>query len=198
MAAKKISFSQLIKTMRFDRLYRLVQGIQGKKCWQAEFSYGGELHLHFGPRTAYDNPKMAGKSKGAWIFGTCGTPWHLVTPEGSVSSENHREEELEPRIRELEGATVTSVGLSLPDGAMTLYFTNKRRLLVMPTARDRRYDVPYWEIFMPNHRLVAFGPGSSWSSRRSEVAPQRPAKVLPSAALGQRTSTARKSRAGVP
>lgn len=189
MATKKISISQLVKTMRFDQLYRLLQGLKGKKCWEAAFSYGGELHLHFGVRTAYDNPNMAGKSKGAWILGTCGTPWHLVTSEGSVSSENHGEEDLEPRIKELEGATVTNVGLSLPDGAITIYFTNKRRLFVTPGARDRRYDVPYWELFMPGHRLVAFGPGSSWSSSRSNVAPQHQPRT--SGRPGQATATAR-------
>ncbi len=195
MATKKISFSKLIKTMRFPQLYGLVQGLEGKKCWKAAFGYGGDLHLHLGARIPCRNPNMAGDSKGAWIFGTCGTPWHLVTSEGSVSSENHREEELVPRIRELEGATVTNVALSLPDGAITIYFTNKRRLLVTPGARDRRYDVPYWELFMPNHRLVAFGPGNGWSHSRSDVRPQRRSRT--SGRLGLSTTTPRRSRAGV-
>ena len=135
MATKNISLSQLIKTMRFPQLYGLVQGLQGKKCWKAAFGYGGELHLHFGARIPCQNPKMAGESKGAWIFGTCGTPWHLVTRKARYLPRIEREEELAPQIRELEGATVTNVALSLPDGAITIYFTNKRRLLVTPSAR---------------------------------------------------------------
>ena len=156
MATKKISLAQLIKTMRFPELYELVQGLEGKKCWKAAFGYGGEFHLHFGARIPCHNPNLAGESKGAWIFGTCGTPWHLVTSAGSI-----------------EGATVTKVAISLPDGAVTIYFTNKRRLLVTPGARDRRYDVPYWELFMPHHKFVTFGPGTAWSRRRSDLTPQR-------------------------
>ncbi len=194
MATKNISFSQLIKTMRFPQLYALVQGLQGKKCWKAAFGCGGEFHLHFGARIPCQNPKMAGESKGAWIFGTCGTPWHLVTAEGSVSSENRTEEELAPQIRELEGATVTNVAISLPDGAITIYFTNKRRLLVTPSARDRRYEVPYWELFMPNHGFLAFGPGIRWSHGRSDVTPQYQSRK--SRRLGLSTATGRRSRAG--
>ena len=194
MATKKISFSKLIKTMRFPQLYALVQGLEGKKCWKAAFGYGGELHLHFGARLPCRNPNMAGESKGAWIFGTCGTPWHFVTPEGSVSSENQCEEELVPQIRELEGATVTKVAISLPDGAITIYFTNKRRLLVTPSARDRRYDVPYWELFMPHHKFLVFGPGNAWSQSRSDVTPQPQSRT--SGRLGLATATARRSRAG--
>jgi len=195
MTTKNISFSLLIKTMRFAQLYSLVQGLEGKKCWKVAFGYGGELHLHFGARIPYDNPKMAGESKGAWIFGTCGTPWHIVTSEGSVSSENHSEKELALHIKELEGATVTKIGLSLPDGGLTVYFTNKRRLLVTPSARDRRYDVPYWELFMPNHRFLAFGPGNGWSNRRSDVTPQHQPRTPGRSGLS--TVSARRSKAGV-
>ena len=193
MANKKISFSQLIKKVRFVQLYRVLQGLKGKKCWKAGFTYGGEMHLHFGARIPYRNPSMAGESKGTWILGSCGTPWHLVAPDGSITSEDHDEAELSLDLRQLEGATVVDIGLSLPDGTLTLFFTKKRRLQVVPSARDRRYQIPYWELSMPNHRLVAFGPGNRWSSRRSDVTPphESPAsrRVRPSA-LTARTSGA--------
>ncbi|MCY2929523.1 MAG: hypothetical protein NTV86_08520 [Planctomycetota bacterium] len=173
MATKKIPTAQLIKTKRFAQLYDLVQGLKGKKCWKAAFGYGGELHLHFGARIACHNPRMAGETKGAWILGTCGTPWHLVAPEDSVFSENHCEEDLVPQIRGLEGAVVMNIALAVPGGAIEIDFSNKRSLFVTPSARDRRYDVPYWELFVPNHRFVVFGPGNAWSYGRSDVESQR-------------------------
>ena len=194
-ATKNSSFSKLIKTMRLPQLYSLVQGLEGKKCWKAAFGYGGELYLHFGARLPCHNPNVAGESKGAWIFGTCGTPWHLVTSEGSVSSENHREKELVSQIEELAGTTVTNVAISLPDGAITIYFTNRGRLLVTPTARDRHSDVPYWELFMPNHRLLAFGPGVGWSHSRSDTTPQRQSRA--GGKVGLSNIVAKTFRAGV-
>ena len=50
MATKKISFSQLVKTMRFPQLDGLVQGLQGEEMLELAFGYGGEFQLHFGAR----------------------------------------------------------------------------------------------------------------------------------------------------
>ena len=72
---------------------------------------------------------------------------------------------------------------------------NVDRLLVTPSARNRRSDVPYWELFMPNHRLVAFGPGNGWSHRRSDVTPRRQSRT--SGKLGLPTATAKAARAAV-
>lgn len=168
-----MSFSQFLKRMQFGRLYPILQSLKGKKCWKAEFTYGGEMCLHFGARVPYANPKMAGKSKGAWILGTCGTPWHIVTPCGSLSSENGSEQEPAPQIKGLEGSTVANVGVSVPDGALTIVFTNRCRFLVTPGPRDRRYDLPYWELFLPDHGYLALGGENKWSYSRSNVPPRR-------------------------
>ena len=191
MATRHISFMELVKQMRFPELCRILQPLKGKKCWKAEFTYGGELCLHFGGRIPHDNPRMAGETKGTWIFGTCGTPWHLVTSEGPVSSENHSEECLEPQVKGLEGATVTKVEPNLPNGTLIIFFTNGRRLLVMPSARDRRYAMPYWELFLPKHMLLAFGPGNAWTCKRSDLTPHRQAstsrKIASSAVVAKRS-----------
>ena len=173
MATKEISYLQLVKKMRYAGLYRMLQSLRGKKCWKVEFGFGGELHLHCGARISYDNPRMAGNSKGAWIFGTCGTPWHLVTPDESVSYPSRSEQELEPHIKQLEGATVTDINVSFPDGTLAISFNTKQCLFVTPTARDRRSAVPYWELFIPRHRLITFGPGNNWTLSRSNVPARR-------------------------
>ena len=68
MATQKISLAQLIKTMRFPQLYRLVQGLQGKKCWKAAFGYGNELHLHFGGAHPLSQPEDGGREQGDLDF----------------------------------------------------------------------------------------------------------------------------------
>lgn len=170
MAAKS-RVEQLIKAVDVARLYRIIQGMIGKRCWQAAFTYGGDLRLQIGARIPYKNPNMAGKKKGSWIFGTCGTPWVLITPEGSVSSGDGDEEELEERLKVIQNSTVIGFGLSLPNEAVSVTFSNKCRLDVTPTARDRKYGLPYWELFTPDNRLVAFGAGGRWSHKRADVPP---------------------------
>ncbi|HUY31720.1 MAG TPA: hypothetical protein VMV69_02995 [Pirellulales bacterium] len=143
-----------------------IKGLAGKKCWKAGFAYGGELHLHFGAHVPCSNPRMAGRTKGSWRLGTCGTSWTLLTPNGKVTS-GRGEKKLESSIKSVEGATVRRCHVK--GRILTIGFDNECTLLIIPTAEDDKYeDVPYWELFMPRHMMVAFGPGNAWSYRRSD------------------------------
>lgn len=136
---------------------RAAGGIVGKKCWKVAIAFGGELHLHFG---AHVVPKMAGKTKGSWRFGTCGTSWTLVTPKGKISSTERDVDDLKAKIRVLEGSKVRGFKVStIATGILSIAFDNGCVLLVIPTAEDDKHDLPYWELFMPGHRMVTFGPG---------------------------------------
>jgi hypothetical protein len=167
--AKAKATVELARPKALEKLYSKVIGLIGKKCWKAGFSYAGQLRLHFGARIPYASPKMAGKKKGEWMFGTCGTPWILVTPHGSVSSMEADEDELEQRIKELENAKVTGFGISVPDHALLLTFTGQRCLYVVPTSDDDQWDVPYWELFLPGDLFIEFGPDGRWTCARSNV-----------------------------
>lgn len=153
----------------FAKLLAALHDLVGKKCWKVAFTHGGELSLHFGRHLSYDIPSMTGKKKGEWHLGTRGTPWKLFTPHGSVSSRGNNEELLEGKANALEGRKVTRINIGVPDNALTIDFGNEHQFQITPTGNSVRSSLPYWELFMPNHRLLTFGPGSSWSCRRSDV-----------------------------
>jgi hypothetical protein len=150
-------------------LHSTVQGLIGKKCWRVAFTYGGELALDLGRGIAYGLPALAGKKRGEWRFGTRGTPWQLFTPDGLILSKQGSEDELESQAKVLEGRKVTGFSVSVPDSALTISFNGSYLFRVTPTAADDKYGLPYWELFMPGHRLIAAGPGPRWSSQPSNL-----------------------------
>ena len=143
-----------------------VRGIVGKRCWRARLGYGGELHLHLGARVPYRSTRMAGQKQGAWRFGTSGSDWTLKTPTGTVSSQLSSEEQLEQRLTELEGSRVShfkAEGLKLK-----VHFDSNCVLTLIPGA-ENGHEIPHWELFMPRHLYLAFGPGKIWHYGRSDI-----------------------------
>lgn len=162
-------------------LHSTIQGLIGKKCWRVAFTYGGELALDFGRGIAYELPALAGKKRGEWRFGTRGTPWQLFTPDGMVLSKHGTEDDLEAQAKVLEGRKVTGFSVSVPDNALTISFNGSYLFRVIPTIADDKHDVPYWELFMPGHRLITAGPGARWSSQPSNLPMTRPKAIKPKA-----------------
>ncbi len=159
-----------------DRLHGVVGGLLNQKCWKVGFGYGEELRLHLGARIPYGSPRMAGKYMGEWRLATCGTTWVLFTPKnGLVHSNRGSERTLAAKAKVLEGARIESLDVSVPSNALVIRFSNKCLFMVIPQPQDDRYDLPYWELFTPNHMVLAFGPGKRWSFTRSDV-PSSPAR----------------------
>src|SRR2546422_6001141 len=131
--------NDIARKHNLDGLYSMIKGVVGKTCWKAILGYGGELRLHMGARIPYDSPKMAGKKKGAWAFGTSATPWILITPEGLIASDRENDGELEERVKVLENRKVTGFGLSLPNHVWLMTFSKRCYLLVLPANHGNRH-----------------------------------------------------------
>ena len=159
------------KSTDLGKLNPIIHGLIGRKCWKLAFTYGGELTLHFGRQISYNHPVMSGKKTGQWRLGTRATACAVFSPQGSISSkERATEEVLEEKLKVLEGRKVTKINVSVPDNILTIAFGNDHLFQVIPTISDAKDTMSYWELFMPNHTVVTFGPGNSWSCRRSDVA----------------------------
>jgi hypothetical protein len=150
-------------------LHSVVHELIGKKCWKVAFTYAGNLSLHFGKRRPYEHPRMRGKKKGEWILGTVGTHWRLITPNEWIMSRRGREKYLVAKAKALEGQKVTRINVSVPDYFLTIAFGQQYLFQITPTDNDARWSLPYWELLGPDHRLITFGPGNTWSYGRSDV-----------------------------
>jgi hypothetical protein len=160
-AAAKINYGTIQKVA--------IQGkLIGKKCWKVTVSYG-ELTLHLGSRLPYENARMAGEKKGEWIFSTCGTEWILVTPDGVVQPADGTEEIVEEQAKAIEGTKLIDFGVTWPKGSVVLGFSNGCHLLVEPTSNDSKFDLPFWQFFMPKDKVMSFGPGPKLSVRRADL-----------------------------
>ena len=69
----------------------------------------------------------------------------------------------------LGNAKVVDFKIGIPNNIITVEFENNCLLRIIPSPKDDKFDLPYWDLFMPNHMVVSFGPGSRWSYRRSDV-----------------------------
>ena len=163
------TMKEVKRSSNFHRLTRIIEGMVGKKCGVIAFGYGGELHLHFGAKLSYENPKLSGRSKGEWRLDTCGTDWSLFTPYKCVNSDGVNEKVLNSELSQLENATLVRFEISIPNNILTVCFDNECSFRIIPDPKDDKYGLPYWRLFTPNRMVVSFGPGSRWSCRRSNV-----------------------------
>lgn len=145
-----------------------LRSLIGKKCWKAAFSYGGDLRLHIGGRVSYGIPQMAGKKKGEWVFSTCATQWVIVSHEHSMQSVGHTQAVLEEQAKNLEARRITGISATR-QGMCAIAFSGNWTLIVLPNASDKKYKVPYWELFMPQDKVIICGPGDQWAVKSANA-----------------------------
>ncbi len=153
-----------------QRLHVVIGGLLNKECWKVAFSYGGELHVHFGAHIASAHPKLPAENEGEWILNTFGTAWVLHTRDGTIGSTG-RTDTNEVQLEKKLGKHLETSNVSRLEGGKSLIvtFNNGCRFCVTPTAEDDRSDLPYWELFMPHNMMVIFGPRNQWSYKRSDL-----------------------------
>lgn len=147
-------------------LYALIRPMIGKECWGARLAYGGELTLDIGGRVRR-HPRY---EQGEWLLKARATPWWIEPPEDAPGEEN----DLTALLRSIEGVTISSLHLHFPDLALRVEFSNGYTLTLTPEEEDDEDDedgepLSSWELFAPDHRMLAVGPGPVWTYGRSDV-----------------------------
>ena len=69
----------------------------------------------------------------------------------------------------VEGAAVSAFEPSADDSGVRIAFDNAAVLTIVP-GLDEDWDLAAWELFTPDHFVVARGPGLVWETLRSESA----------------------------
>jgi hypothetical protein len=145
-----------------------VHGLVGRKCWRANFAYGGELCLHFGRHIAYESPLMKDKKRGEWQLRTRGTAWQVLTPTESFFSIAGSEASLLRKLKCLVGRKVKDISVSNAN-VLTIEFEGSRLFRVTPTRHDAKSGLPFWELAMPRHMVARFGSALGWTFEPSNV-----------------------------
>ncbi|MBW4470054.1 MAG: hypothetical protein KME45_06575 [Stenomitos rutilans HA7619-LM2] len=168
---------QITDIKGINQLYAIASRVIGETCWKATLSYGDELTLHFGEQIPYTHPSMAGKHKGSWILGTRGTAWQLNNPSDASATLDTKAAMLDifkRELRQLEGNILQSLKIDYPVLGLTLNFSQGIHLTITPPVRYDEFDLPYWELFTPDHQVLQVGPQSSWSLIQSDRSPSTP------------------------
>jgi hypothetical protein len=152
-----------------DEINELVRGISNKKCWKASFSYGDELMLHIGARVAYSSKAMAGHEKGEWLLGTRGTDWSLTSGAEVIVTSDDLSDVSRGKVQLIENTEVNDFQIDYPTLALVIVLGGSYSLSILPDREQRSFDLPYWELFTPNHMLLKVGPNNSWTYTRSDL-----------------------------
>jgi len=152
-------------------LLRLVRPIVGQRCWSARLAYADELKLDIGDKIPYRSPKLKGLLKGCWRFNACGGDWKLESPEATVSSRSKRPR-IEAALKKLVG-DITAVTVGYRQLSLALGFADGSKLTISHRAGQPTYDLPYWEIFTPDGKIIQAGPGRRWLARSARARARR-------------------------
>jgi hypothetical protein len=137
-------------------LKKVTRGIIGERCWRAQLSYGDELMLHFGAKVPYTHSSMAGQFKGAWILGVRATAWTIDREQQVWVTSANDLTVIREKVQAIVNTTVTEFEPTEPDFELSVKFDNGYCLTLIPKAEEVS-DLPHWELFFPDRRLVQVG-----------------------------------------
>jgi hypothetical protein len=138
-------------------------------CTQVSFSYGDELCLDFGVLTPEDHPKLQGLLKGSWQLGTRATPW-LLKKAGQILLDSEKPEtgdEIKNAKKLTQDSLVNKKILKFEVNSdnleLQILFEDDYELILQPDLED--LDLSYWDLFMPNDKVLEVGAGYFWSCK---------------------------------
>jgi len=161
------SAQKTLNTSDLRIVHTIVDRLLCETCWQAKFSYGDELTLHFGDRVSYAQSSMANLEKGSWILGTRGTNWQLSRASHCIVNSDATPEIMRENVRQIEGLALTALDINYPSLGLILTFEEQLQLSVLPCLADDEYELPYWELFTPEHYVLKVGSRLTWSYTRA-------------------------------
>ncbi|MGI0484691.1 hypothetical protein ACN4EK_04580 [Pantanalinema rosaneae CENA516] len=148
-----------------DPLHELLGQAIGELCWKTSLNYHHEITLHFGEPIAYTCHTQLGKDHGSWILVTRGAVWQLERTGGTTVPGQTGLEDFSQMLTHLEGQSMTAIEITYPDLQVVIDWSNGDRLTLIPTSDDN--DLPDWELFTPEQRVLQVGPGVTWSYGQS-------------------------------
>lgn len=85
---------------------------------------------------------------------------------GQTGVESDEEKIEEQALDSLLGQRMKSASLEYPSLALQCRFKGGAELAIVPTAADARARVAYWDVRLPDERVLSVGPGAQWMLTR--------------------------------
>jgi len=157
-----------VKQLGVKEIGRCFGPIVGKRPWRARLGWGSFLTFEFGPKI-----KVKGHLHGIWHLWIYMCEWDLVVNRQVLNSEDPRTK-INRFVRLLEHKPLTDVTV---DSAITAFHFGQHAKLVCRPPSDGNFgpDSPYWMLFMPEDKVLEYGPGV-----RAKIVPS--GEPVPSAA----------------
>jgi len=146
-------------------LRRELKSITGETCRRVDFTYGHELRVHIGEQLETGISKPA---RAKWLLTARATPWEVRIGRRTVPWTTKSVVKLD-RVRSLEGRIVTRFAPTRDFGLTVNFDGNAALRLIPPASPPRTNDLPYWELFTPDHTVLIVGPGRQWQLVPSET-----------------------------
>jgi hypothetical protein len=138
-------------------------------CTQVYFNYGDELCLDFGILSPEEHPKLQGLLKGSWQFGAKATPWLLKKAEQLLLNSEEPETDVEIKNAKkftqesLENKKILKFEVNPDNLELQILFEDNYELILQPDLEN--LDLSYWDLFMPNEKVLEVGAGYFWSCK---------------------------------
>lgn len=147
----------------------IVKPLIGEVCSQVRFSYGDELVLDFGELSNYNHPKLSYLQKGSWQLCTRATDWILTKENiGQISSFNAATnfDIAKEAIKQLKNKKLIEFSINYHSFYCCLTFDDNYHFILQCDYEDE-IDLAYFELFMPEHKVLVFGPKLNWEFKSS-------------------------------
>jgi hypothetical protein len=137
----------------------------GQKPWNVSLGVGSFVTLEFGQ--SIPDPKPGSPAHGEWHFWVYCCAWYLMHNNEMIAGSEDDHEKIGKIVKQLEGHTLTAIDITETSPSTVLRFSEGLDLYLSPVF-SAGYE--HWLLYMPNGKVLSFGPGTSWAiENRSEV-----------------------------
>ncbi|MEQ8677321.1 MAG: hypothetical protein RLP44_08170 [Aggregatilineales bacterium] len=143
--------------------------LEGLKCWNISWGYGGTLHFDFGEKVMF-----SGKEIGEWWFNVDATHFTLTKADGSVFDTRDLDDhfyrykaQVHEHLTALLDKVISKAILDETTHGVSIIMTDSTAFVVIPTGEDDEittmddgelFELPYWGLFMPGKSMIQVGP----------------------------------------
>jgi hypothetical protein len=146
------------------RINALLSKMRGVKLSRWRALAAGELFLEFGRLARAGNyPHGPARFRAPWLVRCRATPVVIraASPARTIKMSGDDPPDT-GALGSLLGLKVMTAAIRYPSLALQLAFARKMELRITPTMGDASDTLSYWDVRLPDDRVISVGPGAQW------------------------------------